>query len=114
MEAELAHDYWIPFSNWQFCVACLVIMVVMLFTKKMIAQAKPALYSKGFIQSSLTGMNLLLGLALAIPKGFLFGSNFFQRCLVGIVAGGTNHILYHLLLKRLGLKEDDRGDVNAK
>ena len=96
-------NVWAPYNTWQFVTACLVVAVVMTTISNMITQAAPRLMERGYFKSILTFMNLGLGILISIPKNFLYGTLWIDRMLIGLVAGGLAHIMYHALLKRISI-----------
>jgi hypothetical protein len=94
---------WTPFRNWQFVAAFVVIFIVLTFAKRFIAQVAPKVAKANWFSATLTLANLGLGALLAIPKGFLFGGTYFERLLIGLIAGGLNHMLFHLIIKRVAV-----------
>jgi len=77
-------------------------------------QGWPKAYASDKVHAIFTASYVLMGFVAAIPKGYLYGNGYFQRMLVGIIAGGLSLVLYHALLKRfagiLGVNAMDIAD----
>jgi len=103
-----------PFSGWPFLSCCLAVAIVVLTLKRVVNQGWPTTFAKGKAHAAFTASYLVLGILAAIPKSYLYGSMFYQRVIVGVIAGGVSLAVYHALLKRvagmLGVKETEISD----
>lgn len=111
---KVPESIWTPVTNWGFVSCCLVIAGFVLTAKRVMYQGWPAVYASGKAKAVFTSLYFVLGMLAAIPKSYLTGIGYFQRAVVGVIAGFLSLLVYHALLKKLasflGVKESDITD----
>lgn len=105
-----ATQLWEPFTTWQFGVTCIAIVAVLQTVKNIGVGFCETLFNSKRAQALLTSANVFIGVACAIPKGFLMGDSFGQRIFTGICAGFMSTFVYHSVIKHL--LPDGRCDEN--
>ena len=109
-------------TSWAFLSCCLCIAVLILTFKRAVKQFWPAAYAKSTIHGFFTLSYLFAGLIAAIPNGYLAGTAYFNRAILGILASGASLLVYHAAYKRfakaIGIPDsyvngldDDKGEV---
>jgi hypothetical protein len=103
------------FFTWQMLAAAFAIQFTMQALKRITNAATPRLQLSRVFKAFVASQNYFYGFVLAAPVGFLPGRTFFERAIMGIVAGGLSHLLYAFVLKKFpSLKgKSQPGDSNA-
>jgi len=99
--------------TWQFWVAAICVSALMTAVKKTIKATAPQLRCGSWYKAAMTWQNLVWGAIVALPPGFLKGDTIGQRMIVGVAAGTVSHVVYHGLLKRLGVGMQRSGKRGA-
>lgn len=96
-----------PFLTWQFILAAILINATLIYVRRFVKDAKPALLNARWFKAILTLANPLLGLLIALVPDFVYGNRFIERAFVGVCAGFLSQFIYALFVKRLLGKNAD-------
>jgi len=90
-----------PFLTWQFILAAILINATLIYVRRFVKDANPALLDARWFKAILTISNPLLGFLIALVPDFVYGERFVERAFVGVCAGFLSQFIYALFLKRL-------------
>lgn len=90
-----------PFLTWQFILAAILINATLIYVRRFVKTAKPALLDARWFKAILTVANPVLGFCISLVPDFLYGGRLVERIFVGVCAGFLSHFIYSLFVKRL-------------
>lgn len=103
-------------TSWSFISCCLCIAVIILTIKRSFKQFWPESYAKSTMHGFFTLSYLIAGFIAAIPKGYLIGTSYFNRAILGVLASGASLLVYHAVFKRfskmIGIPDSYVGDLD--
>lgn len=107
MESLSIDNLLAPFLTWQFILAAILINATLIYVRRFVKDAKPALLDARWFKAILTVANPVLGFLISLVPDFLYGGRFVERVFVGVCAGFLSHFIYSLFVKRLLGKNAD-------
>lgn len=88
---------------WQMIAGALCVQAIMQMLARMTNAVVPNWRQYGWFRAFVASQNLMWGVALAFVPDFLPGKAFFERAVLGVVAGFASHAVYKFFLKRFDL-----------
>lgn len=88
---------------WQMIAGALFVQVVMQTLARVTNVIAPKAREVAWFRVFVASQNIVWGLIIAFSTNFLPGKTFFERAVLGIVAGSVSHLVYKYFLKRFEL-----------
>lgn len=88
---------------WQMIAAALCVQAIMQTLARITNVIAPKARDVAWFRVFVACQNIVWGLILAFSTNFLPGKTFFERAVLGIVAGSVSHLVYKFFLKKFEL-----------